>query len=355
VCPLYAALPPNIQHKAFTTTPPGFRKIILATNIAETSVTVPGVRFVIDCGLQKRRKFNAQLGIETLQIHPISKSSAAQRAGRAGREAPGKCYRLYPQATYATLSDNTTPEIRECDLTSMVLALKIQGHDDILNFPFLDRPKRESVIRSLELLYLLGALGKDGKPTKLGGQMNVLPLTPEMGKVLLSSTTGESPCVAEVIDIIACMSASSASSNAIFLTPDAGKREETAENRKHFASAYGDHITLLQAFREYLSILKGAVHGEGAKDWCRRWGINRRIMKQVLVTLELQTSPNCQEIQKQLISYCQRNNISVVPAERPDKDAILKAFLSGYIMNTAVLQMDGSYRTCFSHHVCPYI
>lgn len=169
----------------------------------------------------------------------------------------------------------------------MVLALKIQGHDDILNFPFLDRPKRESVIRSLELLYLLGALGKDGKPTKLGEQMNILPLAPEMGKVLLSSTTGESPCVAEIIDIIACMSASSASSNAIFLTPDAGKREETVENRKHFASAYGDHITLLQALREYLSILKGANHGEEAKDWCRRWGINRRVLKQVLVLCRL--------------------------------------------------------------------
>ena len=106
------------------------------------------------------------LGIETLQIHPLSKSSAAQRAGRAGREAPGKCYRLYPQSYYSLLSDNTTPEIRDCDLTSLVLTLKIQGHDDILNFPFLDRPKRDSVIRSLEVLYLLGALGKDGKPTE---------------------------------------------------------------------------------------------------------------------------------------------------------------------------------------------
>jgi HrpA-like RNA helicase len=275
-------------------TPLGSRKIILATNIAETSVTVPGVRFVIDCGLQKRRKFNAQLGtyycqknsnegIETLQIHPISKSSAAQRAGRAGREAPGKCFRLYPQSYFSNLADNSTPEIRECDLTSLVLSLKIQGHDDILNFPFLDRPKRGSVIRSLELLYLLGALGKDGKPTPLGAQMNMLPLTPELAKVLLSSATGEAVCVAEVIDIIACMSASSASSNAIFITPNSEKRDETAENRKHFASVFGDHITLLQAFREYLSVLKAGNHGEGVKEWCQRWGINRRVMKNVIV------------------------------------------------------------------------
>lgn len=222
-------------------------------------------------------------GIETLQIHPISKSSAAQRAGRAGREAPGKCFRLYPQSYFSSLSDNSTAEIRECDLTSLVLSLKIQGHDDILNFPFLDRPKRASVIRSLELLYLLGALGKDGKPTPLGAQMNMLPLTPELAKVLLSSTTGESVCVAEVIDIIACMSASSASSNAIFVTPNSEKREETAETRKHFASVFGDHITLLQAFREYLSVLKAGNHGEGVKEWCQRWGINRRVLKNVIV------------------------------------------------------------------------
>ena len=162
-----------------------------------------------------------------------------------------------------------------------MLTLKIQGHDDILNFPFLDRPKRDSVIRSLEVLYLLGALGKDGKPTELGKQMNALPLTPELGKVLLSSARGESVCVAEVIDIIACMSASSASSNAIFFTPNSEKRDTSVESRKHFSSSYGDHITLLRAFREYLSIVKSEKHG--VKEWCDKWGINRRVMKNVVV------------------------------------------------------------------------
>src|SRR5271168_1478334 len=197
-------------------TPHGTRKVILATNIAETSLTVPGVRFVIDTGVQKRRVFNPSLGIESLQVYKISKSSAAQRAGRAGREAKGTCYRLYPQVEFDGLKDNTTPEIRDCDIINLVLTLKIQGHDDILNFPFLDRPKRDSVLRSLEVLYLLGALGKDGTPTELGKEMNHLPLSPELAKVLLSASKGESSCVAEVIDIIACMSASSASSNAIF-------------------------------------------------------------------------------------------------------------------------------------------
>jgi HrpA-like RNA helicase len=280
ICPLFAALPSHLQYKAFSPTPSNTRKIILATNIAETSVTVPGVRFVIDTGLSKRRKFSPQLGIETLQIHPISKSSAAQRAGRAGREAPGKCFRLYPSSEFAALVDNTVPEIRECDITSLVLTLKIQGHDDILNFPFLDRPKRESVVRSLEVLYLLGALDREGHPTDLGKEMNLLPLNPELAKVLLSSMRGEANCVAEVIDIIACTSASSASSNAIFMTPKAVKREVNVESRKHFVSVYGDHITLLQAFREYLSVVKLA---SGVKDWCNKWGVNRRVMKTVVV------------------------------------------------------------------------
>jgi len=281
ICPLFAALPPHLQYRAFAPPPPDTRKIILATNIAETSVTVPGVRFVIDPGLSKRRKFNAQVGIETLQIHPISKSSAAQRAGRAGREAPGKCYRLYPASYFDVLADNATPEIRDCDITSLVLTLKIQGHDDILNFPFLDRPKRESVVRSLEVLYLLGALDRQGRPTDLGKKMNLLPLSPELAKVLISSTLGEETnCVAEVIDIIACMSASSASSNAIFMTPSVENRDTNAENRMHFVSVYGDHMTLLQAFREYLSVVRLA---SGIKDWCNKWGINRRVMKNVMV------------------------------------------------------------------------
>jgi len=188
---------------------------------------------------------------------------------------------------FARFSDNTTPEIRDCDLTSLVLTLKIHGHDDILNFPFLDRPKRENVIRSLESLYLLGALDVNGKPTSLGKQMSLLPLAPELGKVLLFSSSGEVNCVAEVIDIIACMSASTASSNAIFLTPNAEKRDSMWENRKHFASTYGDHITLLQAFREYLGILNAGSHGQGVKEWCVKWDINRRVMKNVMVRVSI--------------------------------------------------------------------
>ena len=179
------------------------------------------------------------------------------------------------------MADNATPEIRDCDITSLVLTLKIQGHDDILNFPFLDRPKRESVVRSLEVLYLLGALDRQGRPTDLGKKMNLLPLSPELAKVLISSTLGEETnCVAEVIDIIACMSASSASSNAIFMTPSVENRDTNAENRMHFVSVYGDHMTLLQAFREYLSVVRLA---SGIKDWCNKWGINRRVMKNVMV------------------------------------------------------------------------
>ena len=138
------------------------------------------------------------------------------------------------------------------------------------------------MIRSLEVLYLLGALDNEGKPTNLGKQMNLLPLAPELAKVLLSSSSeGDSNCVAEVIDIIACMSASSASSNAIFLTPNAEKLE-SKESRKHFASAYGDHITLLQAFREYLSVAKAGSQHE-VREWCAKWGLNRRVVRNVLV------------------------------------------------------------------------
>ncbi|GFR51843.1 hypothetical protein Agub_g14310, partial [Astrephomene gubernaculifera] len=140
--PIYAALPPEQQMKVFEPAPPGFRKAILATNIAKTSITIPGVRFVIDTGHVKSRDYNARLGLESLAVVPVSQAQARQRSGRAGREGPGKAYRLYTEADFGQLEATTPPEITRCNMSSVVLQLKAMGIDDVVNFDFMDPPPK---------------------------------------------------------------------------------------------------------------------------------------------------------------------------------------------------------------------
>jgi ATP-dependent RNA helicase DHX8/PRP22 len=156
----------------------GSRKIILATNIAETSLTIVGVRFVVDTGLSKQRAFNPRSGVDTLAVAPISRAAARQRAGRAGREAPGKCFRLYTEESFHALAPATRPEILRANLGGVVLQLKALGVGDVLEFPLLDPPPRAALLRSLELLYALAALNDAGELTKTGTTMARFPLEP---------------------------------------------------------------------------------------------------------------------------------------------------------------------------------
>lgn len=143
---LYAALPQDQQMRAFDETPPGCRKVIIATNIAETSLTLSGLRYVIDCGLVKQRT-HSTTGMDVLQTAPISQAQARQRSGRAGREAPGSCYRVYTEADYCELAPTTTPEIIRADLATVMLQLLSMGVDNPLEFDFLDTPRKESTVR----------------------------------------------------------------------------------------------------------------------------------------------------------------------------------------------------------------
>jgi HrpA-like RNA helicase len=144
VCPIFASLPTSQQTKVFEPTPPNTRKIVLSTNIAETSITISGIRYVVDTGMVKVRGFNPKTGIETLTISPVSKASANQRSGRAGREAEGHCFRLYTEDLFKQLAEETEPEITRCNLSSVLLLLKSSGIDDVVGFDFMEKPSRNS-------------------------------------------------------------------------------------------------------------------------------------------------------------------------------------------------------------------
>lgn len=188
VAPIYANLPSELQARIFEPTPQGARKVVLATNIAETSLTIDGIRYVVDPGFSKQNSYNPRTGMESLLVAPISRASANQRAGRAGRTAAGKCYRVYTHWAYLNEMDaDTVPEIQRTNLGNVVLMLKSLGIDDLVNFDFMDPPPAEALLRALEQLYALGALNDRGELTKLGRRMAEFPLDPQLAKALLAS------------------------------------------------------------------------------------------------------------------------------------------------------------------------
>jgi len=188
IAPIYSSLPSEMQARIFAPTPEGSRKIVLATNIAETSITIDGISFVVDPGFVKQKTFNPRTGMESLTISPTSRASANQRAGRAGRVGPGKCFRLYTTWAFDhEMEESTTPEIQRTNLCSTVLLLKSIGINDLINFDFMDPPPAEALVRALEELYGTGALNEFGDLTKLGRRMAEFPVDPLMSKAIIEA------------------------------------------------------------------------------------------------------------------------------------------------------------------------
>ena len=333
VLPLFAALPQDAQQAVFQRPPPKTRKVILATNIAETSVTVPGVRFVIDCGKAKIKHFRTGLGLESLLVKPISKSAAVQRMGRAGREAPGKCWRLYTEEDYLTLPQSNTPEILRCDLSQAILTMQARGIYDFYGFPFLDRPRREAYEKALMHLFQLDALDEVGHINELGFQMAKLPLSGPLARTLLAATEPELDCVSEVIDIIACLSVE----NVFLKTNSEESKEQAEEARRAMYRREGDHLTLLATIQAY------AVENADRKAWCNRHLVSHRAMKAVMdVRKQLRSLP---QFTKSLSTDASTQNILTSELST----SILKCFIKGFAYNTALRLPDGSYKTVAGH------
>ena len=330
VLPLFAALPQAAQQRVFQPAPPKTRKIILSTNIAETSVTVSGVRFVIDCGKAKVKQFRTRIGLDSLLVKPISKSAAIQRKGRAGREAPGQCYRLYTEKDYLELQPSNTPEILRCDLSHALLTMKARGIDDVVNFPLLDHPPREALEKALMQLLQLGALTETGAISGIGLQMAKLPLTVSLGRVLIAAAAPELDCVAQVIDIISCLSVEN-----VFLNLTSEEKKEEAEiARRELYRREGDHLTLLTTVQAY------AAENADRKAWAEKHFVSHRAMQAVM------------DVRKQLRAQCQQSKTLNLSQEHPNETitqelavSVLKCFLKGFATNTARLFPDGSYKT----------
>uniref|UniRef100_A0A8C5DVP5 RNA helicase n=1 Tax=Gouania willdenowi TaxID=441366 RepID=A0A8C5DVP5_GOUWI len=244
VLPIYANLPSDMQAKIFNPTPPGARKVVVATNIAETSLTIDGIIYVIDPGFCKQKSYNARTGMESLIVTPCSRASANQRAGRAGRVAAGKCFRLYTAWAFKhEMEETTVPEIQRTNLGNVVLLLKSLGINDLVHFDFMDPPPHETLVLALEQLYALGALNHLGELTKLGRRMAELPVDPMLSKMILASE--QYKCSEEVLTIAAMLSVN----NSIFYRPK-DKVVHADNARMNFLMPGGDHMVLLNVYTQ---------------------------------------------------------------------------------------------------------
>ncbi len=219
--------------------------MVLATNIAETSITIDGIVYVVDCGLVKQTSYDPRTGVESLLVTPISRASANQRAGRAGRVCAGKCFRLYTHWTYQhELEESTPPEIKRTNLSSVVLLLKSLGVDNLVEFDFMDPPSHQLFIKALEQLYQLGALDGTGGLTALGRRISEFPVDPLLAKVLVSGE--KHACVQQVLSICAMMTVA----GSVFYRPREHKMHAD-KARQHFSRPGGDHLTLLQVYSQW--------------------------------------------------------------------------------------------------------
>ena len=325
VYPLYGSLPPHQQQKIFEPAPtnpnpngrPG-RKVIISTNIAETSLTIDGIVYVVDPGFSKQKVYNPRVRVESLLVSPISKASAQQRAGRAGRTRPGKCFRLYTEEAFKKeLIEQSYPEILRSNLSSTVLELKKLGIDDLVHFDFMDPPAPETMMRALEELNYLQCLSDEGDLTALGRLASQFPLDPMLAVMLIGSPAYS--CSEEILTIVAMLSVPN-----VFVRP-ALARKRADEAKLSFAQADGDHLTLINVYEAFISPEASEI---GTHKWCRDNFLSYRSLTSAK-NVRNQLQRLMQKYDLQLIS--QYNQVS----EFEYWENVKKALVAGFFMQVA--------------------
>lgn len=317
ILPVYSALPSEMQSRIFEPAPPGARKVVLATNIAETSITIDGVYYVIDPGFVKQNAYDARLGMDSLVVTPISQAQARQRSGRAGRTGPGKCYRLYTEAAYRNeMLPNSIPDIQRQNLASTILMLKAMGINDLLNFDFMDPPANQTLLTALETLYALSALDDEGLLTRLGRKMADFPMEPQLAKTLIASV--DFGCSEEILTIVAMLSVQN-----VFSRPK--EQQAQADARKaQLSHVDGDHLTLLNVY-------KGWSASGYADSWCSANFVQSRSLRRA------------QDVRKQLLGIMDRYQHDVISCGK-DLNRVRKALVAGFFRNAAKRDPQEGYK-----------
>jgi len=333
--PLYSTLTPQQQRRIFDGAPgpsvpggrPG-RKVVISTNIAETSLTIDGIVYVVDPGFSKQKVYNPRIRVESLLVTPISRASAQQRTGRAGRTRPGKAFRLYTERAFTKdLQEQTYPDILRSNLSSTVLTLIQLGITDVVHFDYMDPPAPETIMRALEQLHYLGCLDDNAGITETGHMLAALPLDPQLAKALVASP--KYGCSNEILSIVALLSVPQ-----VFMRPkEAGRMADQA--KKEFIHGDGDHITMLNAFHAF-------KQNNEDKDWCWNNFLQYRSLK------------NADNVRSQLSRMIQRMGLELCSNKYGSSEYfpnIRKALTEGFFMQVAHSQRTGTYLTVKDNQV----
>lgn len=314
ILPIYSQLPSDAQAKIFEKS--DRRKCVVATNIAETSLTLDGVRYVVDTGFCKLKVYNPRIGMDALQITPISQANANQRSGRAGRTGPGKAFRLYKGSSYRDeFHANNIPEIQRTNLANVVLLLKSLNIEDLFLFDFMDPPPEESILNAMYQLWIIGALDNKGRLTKLGAKMAEFPLDPSLSKILI--TAEEFECTEEALTIVSMLSVPS-----IFYRPKDREKEADSAREKLFI-AESDHLTLYNVFNQW-------KRNNYSGEWCNKHFVHVKSLRKV------------REVRAQLKDILKQQNIKLLSCDQ-NLDKVRKAICSGYFTNAAKIKGIGDY------------
>lgn len=318
ILPVYSALPSEQQSRIFEPAPPGSRKVVIATNIAETSITIDQIFYVIDPGFVKQNAYDPKLGMDSLVVTPISQAQAKQRAGRAGRTGPGKCFRLYTEAAFQSeMLPTSIPEIQRQNLSHTILMLKAMGINDLLHFDFMDPPPTNTMLTALEELYALSALDDEGLLTRLGRKMADFPMEPALAKTLIHSV--DLSCSDEILSIVAMLSVQT-----VFYRPKE-KQQQADQKKSKFHDPAGDHLTLLNVYNAW-------KRSNFSSPWCFENFIQARSMRR------------CADVRAQLVTIMQRYKHPIVSCGRNTAQA-RRALCAGFFRNSARKDPSEGYKT----------
>ncbi|CAH1788112.1 unnamed protein product [Owenia fusiformis] len=324
ILPVYSALPSEMQTRIFDPAPPGSRKVVIATNIAETSLTIDGIFYVVDPGFVKQKVYNSKTGMDQLIVTPISQAQAKQRSGRAGRTGPGKCYRLYTERAYRDeMLPTAVPEIQRTNLSPTVLSLKAMGINDLLSFDFMDAPPMQTLISAMEQLHALNSLDDEGLLTRLGRRMAEFPLDPMLSKMLIMSV--QLNCSDEILTIVSMLSVQN-----VFYRPK-DKQQLADQKKAKFHQIEGDHLTLLAVFNSW-------KNNKFSNPWCYENFVQIRTLKRA------------QDVRKQLLGIMDRHKLDVVSCGK-NTARVQKTILSGFFRNAAKKDPQEGYRTLVDSQV----
>jgi ATP-dependent RNA helicase DDX35 len=343
---LHSSLSHTQQLQIFQKTPAGKRKVVVATNIAETSLTIANLRFVVDSCLVRLPFHDVRSGLTILQTCPINYQMAAQRAGRAGRTLAGKCFRLTSESVFLSLIEqpqqrHLAVEMARCDITSAVLTLKTLGISDILHFDFLTPPSVAALLFALEQLHSLGALTSEGYLTSVGIAMAELPLNAQWAKCLLAAREARFNVVEEMLSLSAMCAVESPfvipfSNTPIAMTGSSQKKEEIFKKereRDRFVILNSDHLTLLRVYEQF-----HVQQRNSAQAWCEEHAVSHRVLSRAM------------DIRNGLAVALRRCRVNLSTSSAHDVDdpvekRLRRCLVSGFFANCARLESNGVYRS----------